>query len=166
MYGSLAAALEEFHTLHKGRSQRLALSNPETAASPSLFGLDQDGNQRTSHWFNRRWLLQDTPRLQPMRAAVLDTGAECNILTSFDVGRLSFDRYPNIHLHTFDDLRCHENFRWKEHTKHYYACGLICPCSAAIPASDARPSRRRRLNAPQLREDNSQCSDPSEEETQ
>ena len=49
---------------------------------------------------------------------------------------------------------------------YYQAHVLLRLRSGAVPTYDARLPRRRRLNAPQIREDNSQCSEPSEKGTQ
>ena len=121
--------------------------------------LDQYGNQWTPQWFTRRWALQDIPKLQPMRAAVADSGAECNFLTLSQIRLCSLDRHPDGGLRIMRTLRCHESHRLKqiETLDCYYA--LLSLCSGAVPTYNARLSRRRPLNALRRRDDNSQCSE-------
>ena len=88
-----------------------------------------------------------------------------------ELSRPSRGIYPlslAIRLHTMirtlDDLRRHENFDWNQIIVYYAGHGLQSLYSGAVPTYDARQSRRRRLNAPELREDNSQSSESRERE--
>ena len=133
--------------------------------------LDKDGNQRIPHSFTCRRVLQDIPRLQPIGVPCLDTYAECHLMTLQDCiyARFSlFDRNPDIGLYIIKTLQRHDNHRWKQIVlwNLHDLAPIMSLCSGADPTYDARLSRRRRLNAPQRREDNSQCSGSREWERQ
>ena len=153
---NLAAALNYLHRRESGsgivpiREARMLRQEPHP--------LDQHGNQWIPRFHSRR-ALQDIPKLQPMRAAVADSGAECNFLSLSYARLCSLDRHPDGGLRIMRTLRCHESHRLKqiETLDCYYA--LLSLCSGAVPTYNARLSRRRPLNALRRRDDNSQCSE-------
>lgn len=81
-------------------------------------------------------------------------------------GFSSFDRYPNIRFYLMKTLQRHDNHRWKQIVLWHLhdLAPIMSLCSGADPTYDERQSRRRRLNAPQRREDSSQCSGSRERE--
>ena len=124
--------------------------------------LDQYGNQWIPQWFTRRWAAQDIPKLQPMGVALSDSGAELNIPTLSYARLCSLDRHPDGGLRIIRTLRRHESYRLKQIEFGYccyWAHVLQSLDSGAVPTYDARQSRKRLLNAPRRRDDNSQCSE-------
>ena len=120
---------------------------------------DQHCNQGI---FARRWNLQDIPRLQPMRMLVADTGADCDLISPSYARLRSLDRHPDRGLRNIRTLRCHESRRLKQIALLHCCYAFQSLGSGAVPAYDARLSRRRQLNALRRREDDSQCSELKE----